>query len=145
MSGINALVRKLEKLGAAQVKERVAEKVAVSCFNETMKCFNQKRDPYGIPWAPRKKRPVWAALAFGPDTGWPLLNYTGKGIASIRATSVGPVVRVRILGRMEYHQTGTRKMVARKFFPEDGKGLGTWKPAIEAASLSAIRELMKGE
>lgn len=145
MAGLNALIQRLERLGAAQVKERVALSIAPALYRETMRCFRDKRDPYGMPWAPRKARPLWASMAFGPDTGWPLLNYTGRGIGSVRASAYQSSARLAILGRMKFHQTGTSRMVARKFFPEAGRGLGLWRDAVNEASLKAVRELMKGE
>lgn len=145
MAGVNALIKRLERLGSAAVRERIAKDVAGALYDETMRGFREQRDPYGTPWAPRKKRPLWVALAFGEDTGWPLLNYTGRGIGSVRAKATRDMVRLTILGRMKFHQLGTIKMVRRAFWPVEGRGLGLWLNAVNKASVEAVRAMMRGE
>ena len=145
MAGISDLQRRILKMGSAAVANRMAKDIAGALYDQVMRGFAEKRDPYGVPWAPRKKQPLWAALAFGPDTGWPLLNKTGQGIGSVRASATRDVARVSILGRMKFHQTGTSAMVARAFFPVQGRGLGIWADAVNKAALEAVRAIMRGE
>jgi hypothetical protein len=73
-----------------------------------------------------------------------LLQKTGRGLDGMTARYSSGVVRVRIAGYFQFHQTGTRYMVARKPFPEQSQGLGTWREPISKAATDAVRDLVNG-
>jgi phage gpG-like protein len=68
MAGLNALIQKIERLAAGEVKQRIASKVADACHAQCVLGFQQQRDPYGVPWVARKGKRTW-----------PLLDKTGTG------------------------------------------------------------------
>lgn len=135
MAGLNALIQRLERMGGDQVKQAIASKVAVAAHDACLLGFQQQRDPYGVPWAPRKPSKA--------DNGHKLLDDTGRMINSLTSRPTANGVTLRILDYAKFHQSGTRFMVARKVFPDPGQGLGMWREPIERASLDAVRELMK--
>lgn len=150
MAGVNALVQRLERLAASDIKQRILAKVRDAAHAECIRGFNEKRDPYGTKWEPRKP----------PTGGWPLLDKTGKGIESLTARVVGDRVVLRIVYYFKFHQTGTTHyertnvktqrttraftMPARKIFPDTDRGLGMWREPIQRASVDAVRDLMAG-
>lgn len=145
MSGINTLIQRLEKLGAVTVRQHIASSVATVCHDECLRGFREQRDPYGIPWKPRKSPAAWAVRAFGlMQQNHPLLDKTGAMINSLTSRGSGGRVLMRILGYAKFHQSGTATMTARKIFPDPANGLGTWREPVEKAALSAVRELMNG-
>lgn len=145
MAGINQLVRKLERLGSAEVKDRIAANVRDTVHAEAIQGFNEKRDPYGSPWEPRKKPPDWAVKAFGlMQDNHPLLDKTGKGISTLTARALaGGRVVMKIISYFKFHQTGTYKMVARKIFPDEERGLGLWAEPVYRSAVKAVRDLMR--
>jgi phage gpG-like protein len=144
MAGMSDLIARMQRLSAADVHQRVGTAIANTCHAQAIEGFRGQRDPYGTPWAPRKKVKGWAALAFGHiDDGHRLLDDTGAMINSLTARYSGGRVLMRIKGYAQFHQTGTRNMVARKIFPEEARGLGTWAQPIQDAATNAVRELLK--
>lgn len=145
MAGINALIRRIERLGAAEIKQGIASKTRDAALAECVRGFREERDPYGVRWAPRKAVRGWAALAFGVvDDGHKLLDATGRMIGSLTARAGGAGrVLMRILGIAKWHQGGTKRMVARRMFPDQGRGLGTWSEPIHRAAVDSVRERMK--
>lgn len=145
MAGVNELIKRLERFAAGQVKQQIASKVRGAAHDQCLECFRQQRDPYGAPWAPRKKPPDWAIRAFGLlQTNHKLLDYTGNGINSLRSVALsGGSVQLRIINYMKFHQTGTYKMVARKYFPDPTRGLGLWGRPVNDAALEAVREMIR--
>lgn len=147
MAGINALIQRLERMAASDVKHRIMQKVTPAAHDECLRGFREQRNPYGVPWAPRKKPRGWAALAFGHiEDGHPLLDKTGKGVESLTSRAVGDRAVMRFgRGYMRFHQTGTKFMDARKIFPEQAQGLGLWAPAINRAAVDAVRQMCEGK
>lgn len=146
MAGINAFIQRLERMAAADVKNRIMQKVATVAHDECLRGFREQRDPYGVPWAPRKRPPDWAIRAFGlMQDEHKLLDKTGRGVGSLTSRAVGDRVVMRMVDYMKFHQTGTYKMVARKMFPEESQGLGTWSAPINRAAVDAVRELASGK
>lgn len=160
MAGVNAFIARLERMASSDVKARIMRKVATVAHDECLRGFREQRDPYGAPWAPRKKPRGWAALAFGGDDGHPLLDKSGKGINSLTSRANGDVVSLRMVGYMRFHQTGAHHnartnikskistpaydMPARKMVPEQSRGLGTWRDPINRAAVDAVRDMAKG-
>lgn len=161
MAGLNAFIQRLERMAASDVKHRIMTKVADVAQEQCLRGFREQRDPYGAPWAPRKRATGWAALAFGTDDGHPILDKTGKGVDSLTSRAVGDRVVMRIRGYMKFHQTGAHHnartniashrstqaydMPARKIFPEQSQGLGLWTEPINRAAVDAVREMVQGK
>ena len=143
MAGVNALIQRLERLGAAEVKAKITSKVRDVMHAECIRGFNEQRDPYGVAWQPRKPLKGWAAMAFGLlQDNHPLLNKTGAMIRSLTARATSNGVVMRIIGYAKFHQSGTSKMVARKIFPDPGRGLGLWSEPVHRAAVDAVKEMM---
>jgi phage gpG-like protein len=144
VAGVNDLIRKLERFSSGEVYERMGRKIADACHAQAIAGFRAETDPYGVPWAPRKKVSGWAAMAFGHiDNGHPLLDDTGAMINSLTVRYSRGTVLMRIKGYAKFHQSGTRVMASRKIFPVESQGLGTWSDPIQQAATDAIRELMR--
>jgi hypothetical protein len=137
------------------------DRVRAAAHDECLRGFAEQRNPYGIPWAPRKKPRGWAAMAFGHiDDGHPILDKTGNGVESLTSRTVGDRAVFRMVGYMRFHQTGAHHnprtniktkittpaydMPARKIFPEQAQGLGTWSEPVRKASVDAVREMCEG-
>ena len=152
MAGINVLIQRLERMAASDVKHRIMQKVTPVAHDECLRGFREQRNPYGVPWAPRKdKRGSWA-----------LLDKSGDGIESLTSRTVDDKASLRF-GRsyMRFHQTGAHhnarsniatkrttgeyEMPARKIFPEQTEGLGTWSAPINRAAVDAVREMCEGK
>lgn len=132
MAGLNEFVQRLQRIGAGEINARIGAAVADAAKQECLAGFDQQRDPYGVPWAQRKSGGYW-----------PLLNKTGAGKASLTAVPFGDMVRMSIRGYFQYHQEGTRYMVARRPFPEQSRGLGTWREPAERAAVNVVLEAMR--
>lgn len=149
MAGLSEFIQRLERLATSQVEQRVASKVRDVAHKECLRGFVEQRDPYGVPWAPRKDK----------RGTWPILDKTGKGVESLTSTVAGGTVRLRMKSYMRFHQTGTThatrsnvktkreiagySMPARKVFPDPDRGLGTWSQPINDAAREAVRELVE--
>lgn len=145
MAGINDFILRLQKLSQPDVINAMGRKIADACHAEAIRGFVEQRDPYGKPWAPRKKPSAWSVLRFGKiDNGHRLLDDTGKMIDSLTARYVSGRVIMRIRGYAQFHQTGTRFMVARKIFPEQSRGMGLWREPINQAATDAVRDIVNG-
>lgn len=143
MAGLNELIQRLERFENGEVYQRIGTAIANACHAQCLRGFQQERDPYGTPWAPRKPAKAWAVKAFGLiDNGHKLLDDTGAMINSLRVRYVRGTVLMKIKGYAKYHQSGTRYMTARKIFP-DGSGLGTWEQPIQDAATNAVREMFR--
>lgn len=144
MAGVNDLIRRLERFSSGEVYERMGKAIANACHAQCIAGFRAQSDPYGVPWAPRKKVSGWAAVRFGHvDDGHKLLDDTGAMINSLTVRYSRGTVLMRIKGYAKFHQSGTRIMTSRKIFPEQARGLGTWAQPIQQAATDVVRELMK--
>jgi hypothetical protein len=132
MAGLNAFIQRLEKFTATDIKQRVAEKAAPVLHAECLRGFIEQRNPYGTPWAARKD----------PRGTWKILDKTGAGVESLTSTAINGAVRLKILGRMRFHQDGTKRMVPRLIFPDPMYGLGMWAHPVNDAARAAVRELV---
>lgn len=133
MAGFNALIAKIERLQRGEVYQRIGTSIANAAHAECTAGFRGQRDPYGASWASRKDK----------RESWPILDKTGAGVDSLTARYVNGVVVMRIKGYFKFHQNGTASMPARRVFPEETRGLGTWSGPIQYAATNAVRELMK--
>lgn len=134
MAGLSEFIAKLSRLEGAAVERRVLARIRDVTHAEAVRGFQQKVDPYGKSWEPRKR----------PTGDWPLLDKTGAGIDSLTARIVGHRVRLSIKGaQWKFIQRGTSRMVARMVFPDPAQGLGTWREPIQDAVRVAVREIVE--
>lgn len=134
MAGFNEFIARLQRLSSGQVIDAMGRKISDACHAEAARGFREQRDPYGKPWAQRKDK----------RGSWPILEKTGAGLDSLTARYSNGMVRMRIKGYFQFHQSGTRYMVARKTFPEQDRGLGMWREPINRAATDAVRGLVNG-
>lgn len=134
MAGLNEFISRLERMAASDVKARIAQKIRPVAHDECLRGFRERRNPYGVPWAPRKD----------PRGSWPLLDKTGRGVESLTSSAVGETVRLRMVDYMRFAQTGTKNAPDRKIFPEQAQGLGTWSAPVNRAAVDAVREMAEG-
>lgn len=134
MAGLNDFIQRLQRLSSQEVVDAMGRKIADACHAECLRGFREQRNPYGVPWAPRKDK----------RGSWPLLDKTGAGVNSLTARYSNGAVKMRISGYFQFHQSGTRYMVARKPFPEQSQGLGMWREPIDRAATDAVRGLVNG-
>ena len=135
MNDIDALIRRIERLGSAAVRRVVAESIEPVMQSLAQGSFGQRSDPYGSRWQDRKQ----------PTGAWPLLNKSdrpGHSITSLKTTAQRTSVRSRIVGYFKFHQSGTRYMPARRVFPDPSRGLGAWAEPIRSAVVAALRSLL---
>jgi hypothetical protein len=109
----------------------MAEKGAEAAQDRLDEQFADTEDPSGRRWRP-KKRP----------NGKPTLEATSDMKDSAQAIP-GPSgdILLSVDGPADFHQSGTRKMVARKILPE-GSLPPQWSEPIDQACHEAIHELM---
>jgi hypothetical protein len=159
VAGLSEFISRLQRLAAGDVIRRAGSAIADASHRECVRGFVEKRDPYGTPWAPRKKPSGWAALVW-PDDGHLLLDKTGAGFDSLTARFTAGRVVMRIRGYFRFHQMGAHhaarsdvatgrtykaySMPARKVFPDPERGLGTWSAPINAAARDAVVAAVKG-
>jgi len=98
--------------------------------------FPNSHDPYGNRWAPLKRhRPQH--IGAGP------LVKSGKMQGSVRRyVSFSGFTLKAPVPYAQFHQNGTRKMVARPFFPKDGQLPRAWALRFERIADAAIARLM---
>lgn len=99
--------------------------------------FAKSQDPYWNAWAPLK-RPRPKHIGAGP------LVKSGKLQGSIRryVSFAGFTLKARV-PYAQFHQNGTRKMVARRFFPAEGLLPREWALSFEHIADSAIARLVR--
>lgn len=113
-----------------QLMNEISKAVAEEAIGLIQDGFREQRDPYGRPWAP-KKRPDGRAILVGKTTrlrrGW-----------HVESSKRGQVVIAPSVDYATYHQTGTKHMVARKMVP-DRTLPAEWDSAIDEAVLEVLR------
>lgn len=148
MSGtgkIADLVRKLDAMASQSFRQKMLGAMAVEVHRLTLDGFVQQRDPYGKPWAPRRKAADWAIKAFGlMQDNHPILD-TGRtdgAVNRLTVSSTADGVRLKTNAYMRFHLTGTNKMVARKWIPTDGNA-PIWRNALQTVYTDHVRALLK--
>lgn len=135
MAGINDLIDRLQRMSSGKVYEAIGRKMADVCHEQAIIGFREQIEPtHGTPWARRKD----------PRGGWPILQKTNAGVNSLTARYAGGTIRLRIKGYFQFHQFGTKKMVARRVFPTQERGLGLWRAPLNEAATNAVREIING-
>lgn len=126
-------IAQLEQVASGNYLEPLSEKIGVDVRELTQAGFDGEQDPYGIPWAQRKK-----------EYAHPILNRSGVMKSTIVVSSTPTGVRATALAPYAgFHQYGTRYMVARRIFPKAERGLGTWRERIEATCQTVLQRFLK--
>lgn len=122
----------LERLGNGVVQP-VAEVLAVDVRELVQAGFAGEMDPYGIPWAYRKR-----------EYSHPILDKSGRMKSTITVTATPLGVHAEAPAEYAgYHQYGTRYMVPRRIFPTATRGLGTWRERLDASFQAVASRLVK--
>lgn len=111
------------ELGDTSFLEEVGEEMSHELERLIAQGFSDATDPYGRPWAPRKKPYPWAPLDKTGDT---------KGSFHVEHSASGIAVQNPVLYSPFLHY-GTRFMDARAMLPVDDD-LGDWEAPLTAAA-----------
>jgi len=103
---LEPLIRKLTEVGDGRILTLIRQNLAEEAVDLVKQGFERESEPFGAPWAPLKRR-----------TG-KILQDTGrlKNSFTPRATADGFRI-VTNVAYAQYHQRGTRRMVARPLVP----------------------------
>ena len=107
MSGVDAMIGALRKLGAAPAA--IAKRAAPLVDAAVKKTAAAGTTPDGQPWQPKK------------DGGRPLVNAAN----ALSTKAVGTTVVVTLEGPEVVHDKGTKRLPQRKILPDGGAGLPT--------------------
>jgi len=120
--------RRLRELQRGNIRRAGAGAIQAALTNLINERFDDRAAPNGVKWAPRK-----------PPTGvWPILEKTGRMRRSFKVIATAAQVKVlNDTDYLQYHQTGTSRMVARPVLPT-GKLPPEWDRRIDAAVSNAI-------
>ncbi len=141
-AALGALRQQLATIARGDAMRVLTSRLTEEVKAQVLRELTEKRDPYGKPWAARKKQPAWAALAFGPAT-WPLLEKTQRLIRSVRVRPLSRGVKMTMVDYANYHQTGTAKMPARMLAPDASRGLGAiWQRGIEDVATRLLTQML---
>ena len=126
MSSWEDLARNLERL--AVVPSQIS-KPASDRINELLKeQFAQGKNPYGETWVPLMPKTI-KKKGFSK-----VLIETGKLAASTEAVPMsGAGIELRSIDYGQFHQTGTKHMVAREVLPGGDELPLSWQDAISQA------------
>jgi hypothetical protein len=131
VSEVGKFADKLAALGEPAFLERLARGMAERTLDLVDQGYQQRQDPYGMRWTTTKqKNPILERTGYF-RSGWGIRRADSRGFTISSAAEYG-----------EYHQTGTRRMVARKTVPE-GDSLGIWEAPLDQAVVDMIVEALK--
>ena len=131
--GLEKLSRALNALARKQPARQLAMALQPELQTLSDRPWQRRATPDGAPWAARK-RPVLH----------PILERTGRLRTSVRSRVVGSTIVTSVspfYARM--HQQGTRKMVARPFFPATALP-AAWRVRLEKIARDRMREMFGG-
>jgi len=130
---LNQLVRFLSDLGGGGLVKKINEAAAPRITDAILAHWAAGQDPYGNPWA---------NLANGQRS---YLFATGEMLASLKVRISGYQIVWSIDDPSQYHQYGTRRMPARKLFPDDADNPPeAYAAAVEQAFDEVLEKTFKG-
>ena len=137
MAGFEDLMARLAELEG--VPSRIAKEVAEGISALVADEFAGSHDPYGKPWKPLLPQTVRRK---GGDTR--ILRRTDAlaGDTTVKPSS-GSGVEVVSIDYGQFHQSGTKHMVARKILPDGSDLPKAWEAVIEEASARAFKKVLK--
>lgn len=125
VKGLAALLgfqKKLEQLPRAV--RQTEEAIMRAWLDRARKGFDAETNPYGARWRPRVNSGTSRPVLTGPRKKLrqlKLVRTTGHGW---KITSAGK-------SYLKFHQKGTKRMVARKVFPDEGRLPREWRSAAQ--------------
>jgi phage gpG-like protein len=130
---IDTLSRAVARMGRTEWKRDLLASLADAALDLVRQEFAMSRDPYGNPWAPLKKR----------RAGGPVLVKSGRmqGRIRRRTSSVGFTL-VSPVPYSGFHQSGTRRMVQRRIFPDADLIPPEWTRLFERIAEEAVAKAL---
>lgn len=121
------------ELESPKLRFQVADEMADATLGLVAQGFARQSDPYGKPWAPKKK----------PD-GRPILRGKSGKLAQFKKGVVSPSGFRCDMGAPYgvFHQSGTSRMRARKMVP-DRRLPRTWSSAYQEIYTRAVRSQLR--
>jgi hypothetical protein len=126
--------RKLGALASASVAFEVSEQMANRTLGFIAQEFEQERDPFNRRWSP-KKRPDGRKILRGETNRLIQWRKTYVNQHGFKLSTPAPYFR--------YHQTGTRRMVARKILPTGTRLPAVWSSEFRGIYLRAMHRRLK--
>lgn len=103
------IINNLKRVGSPEFIEGLTDELADQELKNIQIRFDTTTDPSGNLWAPLKKQPQ----------DHKTLDLTGTMKNSFTKVQKGPAINIiNTTSYAGFHQSGTKNMVARKFFPE---------------------------
>jgi phage gpG-like protein len=131
---LRAAAAKMQKVGAGKLALAIAHKVAPVLQELGDRPWQRRASVEGEQWAPRKRRYYH-----------PLLEKTGKTRRSLKSRARGTNVVTSVsTPYARFHQSGTRKMVARSFFPVGDALPSVWTARIRKTINDSIESALRG-
>jgi hypothetical protein len=123
-------VKEIGKLDSPKLRFQVADEMADATLGLVAQEFSQERDPYGKPWAPKKR----------PDGRMILRGKSGR-LIQFRKGTISPNGFRCDMGAPygTFHQKGTRRMKARMMLPKNGKLPPRWAAVYREIYVRAMR------
>lgn len=132
-----ALSERLAEL--ASIPSRIAPVVAEGINTELQREFAEGSDAYGRPWKPLLPSTVKRK---GGDTRI-LMRTDALSMETRARPSRSAGVEISSLPFGQFHQGGTKFMVARKVLPDGGDLPLSWQRVIESAQAAAFAQVMQ--
>jgi phage gpG-like protein len=137
MAGFRDLADRLAEL--EWIPSRIASEVAGAINESIADQFSAGHDPYGKPWAPLLPSTVRRK---GGDRR--ILRRTDVlSSETVAKPTSGAGIEISSVDYGQFHQTGTKRMVARKILPDGAELPATWSKAIEEATERAFKKALK--
>jgi hypothetical protein len=126
--------RKIERISSPQVAFEIADGMADAALGLIAEGFGREQDPFGNRWAP-KKRPDGRAILRGKTNRLIQWRKAFVNQHGYRVTSTAPYAR--------YHQSGTRRMVARRMAPTSNRLPAHWSSEFRGVFIGRMHALLK--
>lgn len=132
-AALTRLTRRMDALSSGRVLTEMATAMGREALTLTDDAFTSQADPYGRPWAPRKRpRP------------WPKLDRSGRlrGAFRLRVFRYG----FRITNATPYgiyHQRGTKRMARRLMLPTGSRLPAAYRRAFYAVAYDAFYRALR--
>lgn len=138
ITGSDAALReaaaKMHKVGAGRLALEVAHKVAPVLQELSDRPWQRRASVEGEQWAPRKRRYYHS-----------LLEKSGKTRRSLKSRAIGTNVVTSVKPPYaKFHQTGTKRMAARPFFPTGDALPSVWAARIRKTINNSIEQALRG-
>lgn len=126
--------RSLGRIGDPRTAFEIADEMADVALGLVAQNFANQADPFGNRWAP-KKRPDGRPILRGETNRLVQWRKAFVNQHGYRVTSAAPYAR--------YHQTGTRRMVARRMVPTGNRLPSLWASEFRGVFIRRMHALLK--